>query len=144
MNTPEVQAHFRAQVSDYPALMRRLVPFYDEQRRLIRSLIPFERTLELRVLDLGCGPGLMAAEILADFPYSRIALVDVTSEMIDVCKAHLGADDRATYQVGDFRTEDFGSGYDLIIARCRCTTCTPESGRDSFDACARACPPEAG
>jgi len=56
MKTEAVREHFRAQVPDYPSLMRRLIPFYDEQRDLMLSLIPFERVAPLRVLDLGCGP----------------------------------------------------------------------------------------
>lgn len=116
MKTQDVQEHFRVQVPDYPGLMRRLIPFYDQQRVLMRALIPFDRTTPLMVLDLGCGPGLMAAEILSEFPFSRVTLFDLTAEMIHVCKARLAGSDRATYRIGDFRTDDFGGGYDLIIA----------------------------
>jgi len=116
MKTQDVKEHFRVQVPDYPDLMRRLVPFYDEQRALMRALIPFDRDASLQVLDLGCGPGLMAAEILSEFPRSRVTLFDLTLEMIDVCKRRLAGNDRATYRVGDFRTDDIGNGYDLIIA----------------------------
>ncbi|PYR34766.1 MAG: hypothetical protein DMF89_20955 [Acidobacteria bacterium] len=31
-------------------------------------MIPFERETSLRVLDLGCGPGLLAVDLLAAFP----------------------------------------------------------------------------
>ena len=66
MKTQDVREHFRVQVPDYPGLMRRLIPLYDEQRALMRALIPFERDAALRVLDLGCGPGLIAADILTE------------------------------------------------------------------------------
>lgn len=36
--------------------------------------------------------------------------------MIEACRSGLHGNDRVTYQVGDFRTDDFGGGYDLIVA----------------------------
>lgn len=116
MKTQDVQEHFRVQVADYPGLMRRIVPFYDQQRALMRTLIPFDRAAPIRVLDLGCGPGLMGGEILAEFSRASVVLFDLTAEMIQVCKTRLAGIDRATFRVGDFRTDDFGSGYHLIVA----------------------------
>jgi tRNA (cmo5U34)-methyltransferase len=78
--------------------------------------MPFDRGASLRVLDLGCGPGLMATEILVQFPRAMLTLFDLTAEMIEACRSRLGGNDRVAYQVGDFRTDDFGNGYDLILA----------------------------
>ena len=116
MKTERVRDHFRVQVPDYAGLMRRLIPFYDEQRDLMLALIPFERGRSLRVLDLGCGPGLLASGILAAFPDATLTLFDLTAEMIEACRSRFDGTDRITYQVGDFRTDDFGTGYDVILA----------------------------
>ncbi len=61
MEPDSIRHHFKAQVPDYPSLMKRLVPFFDEQREILLGLIPFGREAPLRILDLGCGPGLLAA-----------------------------------------------------------------------------------
>jgi tRNA (cmo5U34)-methyltransferase len=116
MNTESVREHFRVQVPDYPELMRRLIPFYDTQRDLMLALIPFDRSVPLRVLDLGCGPGLMAARILGEFPHAQLTLLDLTSEMVEACRTRLDGNERVRYQVGDFRTDDFGKDYDVILA----------------------------
>src|SRR5439155_6269558 len=96
--------------------MRRLIPFYDEQRDLMLSLIPFERVAPLRVLDLGCGPGLLAYDILRGFPNATLTLFDLTAEMIDACRARVEGSDRVTYRLGDFRTEVFGDDYHVVVA----------------------------
>jgi tRNA (cmo5U34)-methyltransferase len=116
VKTEQVQDHFRAQAPAYPELMQRLIPHYDLQREVMVSLMPSDRTLPLRILDLGCGPGLMASRLLEEFPRAQLTLFDLTVEMIDRCKARLGATSRVLFRVGDFREEDFGSGYDLILA----------------------------
>jgi len=58
----------------------------------------------------------MATAILAQFPHARLTLFDLTTEMIDACRSRLDGSARITYQVGDFRTDDFGDGYDVLLA----------------------------
>jgi SAM-dependent methyltransferase len=67
-----------------------------------------------RLLDLGCGPGLYAARLTKlghtvtgiDFSPASIEYAVKTAE-----KEHLAIQ----YQLGDLRTADFGSGYDLVM-----------------------------
>lgn len=116
METDSIRNHFKAQVSDYPALMKRLVPFFDEQREIMLGLIPFGREAPLRVLDLGCGPGLLAARLLSEYKRAELTAFDLTQEMLDSCRSRLSGVDRVSYQLGDFRSDDLGENYDLIVA----------------------------
>src|SRR3989442_5126781 len=81
MNTLQVREHFRAQVHEYAELMHRLIPFYETQSNIMLSLLPVERASPLRELDLGCGPGLMAVPVLAEFPQPTRTLVYLPPEM---------------------------------------------------------------
>src|SRR4051812_44519576 len=116
VKTEQVQEHFRAQAPAYGELMQRLIPHYDLQRDVMVSLMPSDRTLPLRILDLGCGPGVMASRLVEEFPHAQLTLFDITVEMIDRCVSRLGANPRVSFRVGDLRDDDFGSGYDLILA----------------------------
>ncbi|HEY4186383.1 MAG TPA: class I SAM-dependent methyltransferase [Polyangia bacterium] len=116
VNADQVQQHFRVQVPAYTELMQRLIPHYDLQRDVMVSLMPSDRTLPLRILDLGCGTGVMASRLADEFPSAQLTLFDLTDEMIDHCKSRLGANSRVSFKVGDFRKDDFGSGYDMILA----------------------------
>ena len=86
METDRVRHHFRVQVREYPALMKRLIPFYDEQREIILRLMPYDSAIPLNVLDLGCGPGLMAEKILSAYPNARLTAFDLTEEMLVTCR----------------------------------------------------------
>ena len=112
----QVQEHFRVQVPAYQELMQRLIPHYDLQRDVMVSLMPSERDLPLRILDLGCGTGVMASRLAEEFPHAQLTLFDLTVEMIDRCKSRFGDNPRVSFEVGDFREDDFGSSYDLIVA----------------------------
>ena len=64
-----------------------------------------------RILDLGCGPG---------FYTSRLAALGHACHGIDLSPASIeyaleNAPKDCTYTLGDIRTKDFGSGYDLVM-----------------------------
>jgi len=117
MKTERIRNHFRAQVPNYAALMERLIPFYEIQRSLILQLMRRDdASVPPRVLDLGCGPGLMANAILAEFPKAQLTLIDLTPEMIEACRSRFERFDNVTYRIGDFRLDDLGEAYDVVLA----------------------------
>jgi tRNA (cmo5U34)-methyltransferase len=116
MKTKQVRDHFRVQVPNYAEFMERIIPFYEAQRNLMLELMPPDRCARLRVLDVGCGPGLMANCILAEYPKAQLTLIDLTGEMIEACRSRFERFDNVTYRIADFRTDDFGEGYDVILA----------------------------
>lgn len=72
----------------------------------------------LRVLDLGGGSGMMAIELVRQFPlvsgviFEQPGVADVPEEL--VAENHL--QDRLSIMRGDFMTDPIGENYDLIIA----------------------------
>jgi len=64
-----------------------------------------------RILDLGCGPGLYAA------PFTKLGHtytgLDFSPACIDYAIQH--APTGSDYRLGDVRSADFGSGYDLVL-----------------------------
>ena len=116
MKAEDVQAHFRAQVPDYAEFMQRIVPFFNEQREIMLSIVPFAKQDTFRVLDLGCGPGLLAERLLSRYPNARLTAFDLTSEMLDACRSRLAGFDKVTYTHGDFTVDSLGEDYDLIVA----------------------------
>lgn len=90
----------------------RRTPTIDAQVRWILEMLPTDRGA--RVLDLACGPGLYANRLArlghsvhgVDFGPAAIQHAVVEAE-----EARLNA----TYELGDIRTADYGSGYDLAM-----------------------------
>jgi len=61
------------------------------------------------VLDLGCGPGFYAARLTR--LGHTVTGIDFSPASIDYARQHGGG----TYILGDVLTQDFGSGYDLVM-----------------------------
>lgn len=80
-------------------------------RRLAQRLSGHPR----RILEIGCGTGLLSAHLAAKFPGAELVLTDISSAMLAQARKRLGA--RATYQSmdGQFPDEALGQ-FDLITS----------------------------
>ncbi len=117
MKAGKVQEHFAEQASEYEQLMGRLVPQYKEQNSLLLDLIPYGEDEPFSALDLGCGPGVLTELLLEKFSNAQVAAFDLTQEMLTACEERLAEDgERLTVCQGDFQSDPFGTGYDLILA----------------------------
>jgi Methylase involved in ubiquinone/menaquinone biosynthesis len=63
------------------------VPRRREQIHVVRVLL--HGLVSPQILDLGCGPGLLAAEILREHPSVKLTGVDASDEMLAVARSHL-------------------------------------------------------
>ena len=102
MKQPQVKEHFAKQADEYESLMVRLVPYYLEQHRIIRELLP-DDDKEYRVLDLGCGNGVLSEVVFSKLPRAYIVAFDLTENMLQAyekkLKKHAGAFE---LKAGDF------------------------------------------
>lgn len=64
----------------------------------------------VRILDLGCGPGFYARRLAA--LGHHCTCIDFSPASIDYARQH---DAASEYRLGDLRTVNFGSGYDLAL-----------------------------
>ncbi len=116
MKQEQVKEHFAKQSCDYEKLMLKLVPQYHEQNQIIYRLLPNEDKI-CRVLDLGCGNGILSEEILRKLPHSYVVGFDLTENMLRAFEKKLSKySERFELKQGDFRTDSIGNDYDIIIA----------------------------
>lgn len=82
---------------------------------LVRSL-PENDKIE-RILDLGCGAGLLGLAVMKDKEGRSGVLYDQPpmQGLIEETIAQQGMTEQASAMTGDFLKDDIGSGYDLII-----------------------------
>ena len=117
MDTDRVRDHFQEEALAYDEAILRLVPRYHEQHGILLSLLPFTRDQPLRVLDLGCGTGVLSHVVLEEFARATGVAFDLTENMLVQAKKRLRRfADRVSFQQGDFGKDEIGKGYDLVIS----------------------------
>lgn len=116
MKPDQVKEHFAKQADEYEKLMIKLVPQYLEQHQIIYSLLPSEDK-NFRVLDLGCGNGILSELVFQKLPHSHIVGFDLTENMLKAFERKLSRfSGKFELKQGDFRYDSIGHEYDIIIA----------------------------
>ena len=101
----------------YGAMMREAQSGIRQQELLeiVRSLP--ENGQIRRVLDLGCGAGMLGIAVVNDAPGRTGVLFDQPpmQPLMEETVALYGMQEKLSVMVGDFTKDDIGTGYDLIL-----------------------------
>jgi tRNA (cmo5U34)-methyltransferase len=112
-----IQQAFNAAAADYDKLRRILIPCFDDFYKTAVEVIPGDRRLPLKVLDLGAGTGLYAAMVQAVFPNAEFTLLDLADEMLEQAKSRFGRIGKSPkIAIGDYVNADLGGPHDLVIS----------------------------
>ena len=94
---------------------RTYLRFADERSRPFRDLLAAVDGAEpAHVVDLGCGPGQLTAELARRWPAAEVVGIDSSPTMIDQAQSH--ATDRLRFQLGDLRTWRPPRPVDVLIS----------------------------
>ncbi len=106
---PSRQRWFTKSATVYDAIYESILD-YDAETELLMDIIGERRPGAESVLEVGCGTGQFLARLRRDF--GRVVGVDVSEEMVAVCRArHPECDVR----LDDMRTFDLGEQFDAVL-----------------------------
>ena len=111
-----VKDHFESEAKEFDRIILTLIPHYATMVRALVEAIPFERCVPVRVLDLGCGTGMIAGQVLEAFPSAQVTCLDIAENMIASAQSRLVRYGTVKYLVADFRTFDFVDRYDVVVS----------------------------
>ncbi len=111
-----IKVHFEGEAPEFDRIILTLIPHYQTLVRALVEAIPFERSMPFRGIDLGCGTGIVAAQVLEVFPNAQITCLDLAENMIAIAQARLARYTRVNYVVADFTSFDFCDKYDAVVS----------------------------
>lgn len=112
----KVKQHFEEEAQEFDAIIRRLIPYYEEMVNALVLALPFSQFQAIRVIDLGCGTGTIARRIKDVYPQAQITCVDIAEKMLRIAQTKLGDSGDIRYQLANFEDYDFDSIYDVAVS----------------------------
>lgn len=113
----KVKQHFEEEAQEFDAIIRRLIPNYEQMLDALVIALPFHQRQSIRVVDLGCGTGTIARRIKDVYPLAQVTCVDIAEKMLNIAQLKLGeADDDLRYQLANFEDYEFDSTYDVAVS----------------------------
>jgi len=111
-----VQKFYNKISEDYPELLRKAVPGYDDMLNTILEYIPPNFKPE-RILELGCGSGNLTDKVINRFPGSIMDVVDISGDFINFCKVRFKDRTKIIYHQMDFKKLNFkANSFDLVVS----------------------------
>ncbi|MBN1267762.1 MAG: class I SAM-dependent methyltransferase [Anaerolineales bacterium] len=97
--------------------MKKALPNYADIFNTAVSLIPFDTSKEIDVLDLGAGTGLFSKHVLDKYLRANFVLYDVAEKMLEVAQERFRQQPRQfKVIVGDYRELQVNQEFDLVIS----------------------------
>ena len=113
----KVKQHFEEEAQEFDAIIRRLIPNYEQMLDALVTALPFNRSQPIRVVDLGCGTGTIARRIKDVYPQAQITCVDIAEKMLQIAQVKLGdPGDDLRYQLANFEDYEFDTTYDVAVS----------------------------
>ena len=71
-----VRQHFEQEATEFDRVIVGLIPHYAEMVQALVAAIPFDGNAQIHVVDLGCGTGTVAKQVLEVFPRAEVIKSD--------------------------------------------------------------------
>lgn len=113
-----VEKHQRSVTARFSAASATYHKKADVQKIVARKLLSLVfATLPIdRILEIGCGTGVLTELLLEHFPTAMIHAMDVSKEMIAQAQRRLSAHNRVRWFTSDLRTFDAPVSYPLVVS----------------------------
>lgn len=111
-----VRQHFEEEAQEFDRLIVKLIPDYQCMLDALVMAIPCESLALLKVIDLGCGTGTVAKQVLETFPNAEVTCLDLAENMIAMARTKLAKYSNVRYVIGDFNAFKFDQKYDVAVS----------------------------
>ncbi|MCK5842895.1 MAG: methyltransferase domain-containing protein [Candidatus Sabulitectum sp.] len=93
--------------------------FADHHRQIASKLLDVVSRLKpLRLLELGCGTGILSEGLNLLFPEAYKEFTDGASEMVNFCKGRIPSSELVSHRMLDIERIESNSRYDLVLSSC--------------------------
>jgi tRNA (cmo5U34)-methyltransferase len=128
----KIKQHFEEEAREFDRIIVSLIPEYARMVETLVSALPFDQSSPIRMIDLGCGTGTVAASVLTAFPKAQITCLDLAENMLEMARTKLAGHAQVRYVLGDFATFHFDAPYDAVVSSLALHHLVTDADKKSF------------
>jgi tRNA (cmo5U34)-methyltransferase len=111
-----VKSSFEKLAFEFDLVMPQVIPFYKDMVESLVQAAALDRTGPVRVIDLGCGTGVVSKRIKEVFPEAQITCLDMAENMLEMARAKLSSYSGLRFVLSDFSSYSFDGRYDIVVS----------------------------
>lgn len=112
----KIKNHFEEEAAQYDGIIKNLIPYYHQMVEALVNTMPFSRSKDIEVIDLGCGTGTISKAIKDAYPKAKITCVDISQKMLQIAADRLGEEKDTAYINSNFYDFSFDKKYDAVVS----------------------------
>jgi tRNA (cmo5U34)-methyltransferase len=112
----KVKDHFEEEAHEFDQIIIKLIPYYPQMLDALITSVPYPEDKKIKVIDLGCGTGIITKMVKARYPLAVIHCVDIAKNMLEVARHKLSAYPDLTYEEADLSHYSFPDSYDAVLS----------------------------
>lgn len=111
-----VKKHFEEEAAQYDGIIKNLIPYYHKMVEALVNTLPFDPSLQIQVIDLGCGTGTISRAVKDAYPNAKLTCVDISEKMLKVAAGKLSEVSDAIFINKNFYDFNFDKNYDAVVS----------------------------
>jgi len=111
-----IKKDFSKRAAFYDDYIVKVVPNYKEMIEVLINSVPFAAKEPIKIIELGCGTGMVSRGIKKRYPNAHLKCIDMSSEMLNVAKNKLKEFSNIDYELADFTKYKFKEKYDAVVS----------------------------
>jgi len=127
-----IRQGFDLRAEGFDPLIKKLAPQYRVMLEALCLSLPFSEERAIKVVDLGCGTGTVAALLKKRYPDSEIICVDFSSRMISAAKKKLAGEKGISFKLCNVCDFIFQGPFDAVVSSLCLHHLYPGSVKEEF------------
>jgi len=112
----KIKEHFEEEAAQFDAIIRRLIPYYEQMLTALTDTLPFPNDQPISILDLGSGTGAVSLALLERYPNAQVTLLDLSPKMLAIARERIPQRNLKAVIESDFSEWSWDHPYDVVAS----------------------------
>jgi tRNA (cmo5U34)-methyltransferase len=111
-----IKKDFAKRSTFYNDYIIKIVPNHGEMLDALINSIPFPSDKPIRIVELGCGTGMVTGNIVRKFPNAHLKCIDISQDMLNLAKKKFTTFPNIKFELADYTKYSITGKCDAVVS----------------------------